>query len=80
MPTSDDPEEFLQAAQHVQHMCDAVDLNLGCPQQSAVKEHFGACLMEEPELVRRMVSLAAAKLRVPVTCKIRVFEVRVPHT
>lgn len=29
---SDNPEEFLQAALLVQDWCDAVDLNLGCPQ------------------------------------------------
>jgi dihydroorotate dehydrogenase len=29
------PQIFLQAAKHVEHLCDAIDLNLGCPQRVA---------------------------------------------
>ncbi len=75
MYVADNPQDFVEAGLLVQHMCDAVDLNLGCPQASAARDHFGACLMDEPELVRSIVALAAKTLSVPVTCKIRVFEV-----
>ena len=57
-----------------QDHCDAIDLNLGCPQSQAARDHYGAVLMEEPELVSRMVRRASQGLRVPVTCKIRVFD------
>lgn len=48
---SDDPETLLAAARLAEDYCDAVDLNLGCPQPQAVRDHYGSILMEEPELV-----------------------------
>ena len=45
----------LQVEGHV----DAVDLNLGCPQRAATREHFGAALLSEPALVERLVRAAA---------------------
>ena len=66
-----DPETILKAAQYVQHQCDIVDINLGCPQGIARKGNYGAFLLEQPEVIIAMVKKLHAELTVPIACKIR---------
>ena len=51
---ANDKDIWLAAAKLVQGRCDAVDLNLGCPQGIAKKGKYGAFLMEEWELIGDM--------------------------
>jgi tRNA-dihydrouridine synthase 1 len=70
--------ELLSAARLVAQHCDAIDLNLGCPQTTAEKEGFGAFMMDKPDVVAAMVRamVADAAVTVPVFVKIRVFPER----
>jgi tRNA-dihydrouridine synthase 1 len=70
------PDELLSAAKHVQPFCDAVDLNLGCPQGIAKKGHYGAFLQEDWGLIYRLINRLHNDLTIPVTAKIRVLETK----
>jgi tRNA-dihydrouridine synthase 1 len=63
----------LEAALLVQDRCDAVDINLGCPQGIAKRGRYGAFLMEELDLLSSIVSTLSAGLKIPVTCKTRIY-------
>ncbi|KAL5280806.1 DUS1L family protein [Megaselia abdita] len=71
-----DPQTILDAALLAQDHCDAIDINLGCPQAIAKRGHYGAFLQDEWKLLRDIVSLLNQNLSIPVTCKIRIFEDR----
>ena len=73
---ANDPDELLAAAKYVQPFCDAVDLNLGCPQGIARKGHYGAFLQEDQHLVYRLIKKLHNELDIPVTAKIRILETR----
>lgn len=68
-----EPEVLVAAARYVESHCDAVDFNLGCPQQKAREGGYGAFLLDDEhhERVFAIVRALASALRVPVCCKIR---------
>ncbi|PWN47506.1 FMN-linked oxidoreductase [Violaceomyces palustris] len=69
-----DPDVLLEAAEVVQDHCDAVDLNLGCPQHIAKRGHYGSFLQEDWPLIFRLINKIHLNLKVPVTAKMRVFD------
>jgi tRNA-dihydrouridine synthase 1 len=71
-----DPEVLLTAARHVEGACEAVDLNLGCPQHIARRGHYGSFLLENADLICRLVAHWSRLLVVPVSCKIRILPSR----
>lgn len=71
---ANDPDYLLQAAKYVEDKCDAVDLNLGCPQGIAKKGNYGAFLMDDWGLVHRLIRNLHDNLNIPVTAKIRVYD------
>ncbi|GAA5931621.1 hypothetical protein JCM1841_004729 [Sporobolomyces salmonicolor] len=70
---ANDKDQWLASAKKVEGRCDAVDLNLGCPQGIARKGHYGAFLMEEWDLIRSLISHLHTQLATPVIAKLRVF-------
>jgi len=73
---SNSPSDLLNAAKYVAPFCDAVDLNLGCPQGIARKGRYGAFLQEEWQLIHDLINTLHKNLSVPVTAKIRVLETK----
>lgn len=73
---ANDPDVLLEAARYVQPFCDAVDLNLGCPQGIARKGRYGAFLQEDWDLIHRLIKKLHKGLDVPVTAKMRILETK----
>ncbi|KAJ3348914.1 Poly [ADP-ribose] polymerase 2 [Entophlyctis luteolus] len=74
-----DAEVLLSAARVVAPHCNAIDINMGCPQTHAVHGGYGASLLsrarwDDAARIVRVLSGAAAELRVPVWCKVRLVE------
>ena len=51
---------------------DEINLNVGCPSDRVQSGRFGACLMQEPELVADCVTAMAKAVTIPVTVKCRI--------
>ena len=67
------PKELAEAA----HICaargyDEINLNCGCPSDRVQSGHFGAILMETPDLVADCVRAMRDAVDVPVTVKCRI--------
>lgn len=51
---ANDAKELLTAAKIVEAHCDAVDINLGCPQEIARKGRYGSFLQDDWETIHDM--------------------------
>ncbi len=49
-----------------------INLNLGCPSKKVQKNKFGACLMQEPNLVGKCIEAMSKASKLPVTIKTRI--------
>ena len=60
-------------AKLVEARCDAIDLNLGCPQRVAFAGNFGSFLLDEEDraLLLRMVRTVSRGISIPLFVKIR---------
>jgi tRNA-dihydrouridine synthase A len=68
-----EPAELAQCAKlGEQWGYDEINLNCGCPSERVQRGAFGACLMNEPQLVRDCVKAMADVVSVPITVKHRI--------
>ena len=77
---ANDGDKLLTAVLAVQSMCDAVCLNLGCPQRVARRAMYGAYLLDDVEEHRRRLlnivhhCTSSPLLHIPLVVKIRVLD------
>lgn len=73
---ANNPETFKKAVELTlcSIQCDAIDLNLGCPQVIAKRGHFGSFLQDEWDLISKLISVIHDNFDIPITCKMRVFD------
>jgi len=79
--SGNDPEIMLRAAKYVEDKCDAIDLNLGCPQRVAHAGHFGSFLLgpDDRNLVVSIIKKLSSNIKIPIFVKIRLLDT-VPET
>lgn len=65
------PDDMAKMAMHCRELgYDAVDINMGCPDSSAVKSGGGSGMIRTPELAAEMIA-AAKKSSLPISVKTR---------
>ncbi|KAI0801500.1 Dus-domain-containing protein [Fomes fomentarius] len=70
---ANNPDHLLTSAKLLEPYCDAVDINLGCPQDIARRGHYGSFLQDEWDLIYQLINTLHKNLSIPVTAKFRVF-------
>eukprot|EP01039_Chlorochromonas_danica_P006759 gene6759-7469_t len=70
------PQTLLAAAKLIENQCDAIDLNLGCPQRVACAGHFGSFLLDPQDrpLVLSIIRTLSEGLTIPIFAKIRLLD------
>ena len=74
--SANEPQDFARAAALVEPYCDAIDLNLGCPQRTAYLGHFGSYLLgnEDRRLIIDIIRAGSKAVSKPIFVKIRLLD------
>lgn len=68
-----DPAKLAEASRIAEDFgYDEVNINCGCPSDRVQSGRFGACLMQEPDIVAECVAAMREAVSIPVTVKCRV--------
>ncbi|MDC0443377.1 tRNA dihydrouridine(20/20a) synthase DusA [Gammaproteobacteria bacterium] len=68
-----DPSELAECSKICGSLgYDEINLNIGCPSERVQKGSFGACLMNEPELVKDCIEAMQEATSTPITIKCRI--------
>jgi len=66
------PARMAQAAKvNVDHGAQIIDINMGCPKKKVCKAAAGSALLQDEDLVQRILDGVVGAVEVPVTLKIR---------
>lgn len=67
------PEQLAEAAKIAEtYGYDEINLNVGCPSDRVQTGNFGACLMEDPNLVANCIKAMGDATSLPITVKTRI--------
>ena len=68
-----DPNDLSECAKICEELgYDEINLNVGCPSERVQKGSFGACLMEDPQLVDDCIQAMQQVVSIPITVKCRI--------
>lgn len=67
-----EPKVMAAAARfNVEHGAHIIDINMGCPAKKVCNKAAGSALMQDPQLIKEILTEIVAAVDVPVTLKIR---------
>lgn len=67
-----EPKTMADAARfNVEHGAHIIDINMGCPAKKVCNKAAGSALMQDPDLVKKILTAVVSAVDVPVTLKIR---------
>jgi len=68
------PDMFFKAAQEISKMgFDGIDINMGCPERSVVKNGSGAALIKNPNLAKELIKATKEGAKnIPISVKTRI--------
>jgi tRNA-dihydrouridine synthase B len=67
-----EPDQLALAARHcVDRGAQIIDINMGCPAKKVCQKLAGSALLQDPQLVRRILESVVNAVSTPVTLKIR---------
>lgn len=67
-----EPKIMAEAARfNVEHGAHIIDINMGCPAKKVCNKIAGSALMQDPDLIKKILTEVVAAVEVPVTLKIR---------
>ena len=67
-----DPDLLLKSVKLIENSVDAIDINLGCPQNIAKRGNYGAFLLTKPDIIESLIKKLCDNISIPVCAKIRI--------
>jgi tRNA-dihydrouridine synthase B len=66
-----DANLLLKASKIIEHKCELININMGCPAAAIIQQGSGSALLKNPKLIGNIVKQLSTNLSIPVTIKIR---------